>query len=439
MKARPCITLPLIVLTLCSSAVMAQLDIEGLIVETYYISDANDATDITGGTLVEGSRTYRVYLDLSAGCSLRSIYGGPSHALKIESTAVFFNNEDRGRRFGHEVSTSGLRENTVALDSWLTMSAACTQRFGILKVDDPDGAGTLFPNDGGSANIPGGLLANADPDAGIPLTVADGLVPLGGASATPPGFNFVGDDPNAVLGDENLADAFITNDFKMLCLSPGVTGPTSENRILIAQLTTTGTLTMELNVEVQRADGTVIKYVADGTVLGTGEVQSGFLTYPPTCGCTDPNFLEFDPAASCDDGSCQTTIVFGCLDSTACNFNPGANFNVNELCCYGPSNCNGLDITLICPDVSTGELDATWHTLVLYPNPAHAEIMLLTGDVKVQERWLMHDATGREVLSGIVAAGAELVAIDIASLIPGAYHLVLTHKGRSRHARFVKL
>ena len=36
---------------------LAQGDLENVIVETYYISDANDATDTIGGGVVVGSRT----------------------------------------------------------------------------------------------------------------------------------------------------------------------------------------------------------------------------------------------------------------------------------------------------------------------------------------------------------------------------------------------
>ena len=42
-------------------------------------------------------------------------------------------------------------------------------------------------------------------------------------------------------------------------------------------------------------------------------------------GCTDPSYIEFDPEASDDDGSCITPIVTGCLDSAYAEFNPAAN------------------------------------------------------------------------------------------------------------------
>jgi len=45
----------------------------------------------------------------------------------------------------------------------------------------------------------------------------------------------------------------------------------------------------------------------------------------PPLGCMDPMYLEFDPLACEDDGSCTTLRVQGCTDSTAFNYDPNAN------------------------------------------------------------------------------------------------------------------
>ena len=117
------------IVALCSALFLfrsepfAQSDLEDVIVETYYISDANDATDTIGGGVPVGSRTYRVYLDLCTDCALRSVYGDINHALLIQSTAPIFNHNDRGKTFGHELSNSALDEGTVALDSYLSLGA----------------------------------------------------------------------------------------------------------------------------------------------------------------------------------------------------------------------------------------------------------------------------------------------------------------------------
>ena len=42
-------------------------------------------------------------------------------------------------------------------------------------------------------------------------------------------------------------------------------------------------------------------------------------------GCTDPTFVEYNPYALTDDGSCGTLIVEGCLYENASNYNAIAN------------------------------------------------------------------------------------------------------------------
>src|SRR5262245_16554419 len=130
---------------LCSLALVrlvfavAQGDIENVTVETYYITEANDTLDPDAGPLDIGAKTYRVFLDLCSTCALRSIYGDTAHPLEITSTAPFFNHYDRGRSFAHAVNNSSLNDGSAGLDSWFSMGAASTSRFGVMKADDPDG------------------------------------------------------------------------------------------------------------------------------------------------------------------------------------------------------------------------------------------------------------------------------------------------------------
>ena len=46
---------------------------------------------------------------------------------------------------------------------------------------------------------------------------------------------------------------------------------------------------------------------------------------PPIYGCTDDDYVEWNPFADTDDGSCQTLKIFGCIDSTMYNYDPNAN------------------------------------------------------------------------------------------------------------------
>lgn len=414
----------------------AQGELENVIVETYYVSDTNDATDTIGGGLSAGSRTYRVYVDLCDSCALRAVYGDAAHPMDVSSTQPIFNNLDRGKPFGHEINNGALDENTVALDSWWSLGAGSTQKFGILKADDPDGS-ILAGNDGGSASIPGGLLVNDDPLAGAPVDSLDGLVPLNGGTALPPGFAVTGLSPDSLFGDSTAGNVFATTDTRISCTTPGVQGPTADNRILILQVTTAGELTFHLNIEVEEPDGTIIKYVWNDTLLAADEVPSGLLVYPPECGCMDPNFLEYDPAAGCDDGSCQTAIVFGCTDTLACNFDPAANFNIPLLCCYGPDSCNGLDIAIVCPDVSAPDAFQSGADWRFFPNPLAGNLLTLTWAGQQAEALRVLDQAGRLVREERMQGGTQgHRELDLGGLPAGTY-LIQLITDRGPHVRLL--
>src|SRR5689334_18290940 len=84
------------IITIILSNVASKAQVNNVIVETYYISDANDATDtISGRSIAQGSKTYRVYVEIEPGSRIKKIYGDINHLLKISSTANFYNNIDR--------------------------------------------------------------------------------------------------------------------------------------------------------------------------------------------------------------------------------------------------------------------------------------------------------------------------------------------------------
>lgn len=435
-------TLISLLLVLLSAVLSAQNELEDVRVETYYISDANDATDEDGGTLLAGSRSYRIYVDLGPGCSLLALFGDTNHVFSVSTNALFFNNADRGKTLGHEIADNRLDENTVALDSWLSLGGASTLRYGVEKSADTDGSLVGGANnDGGSASVAGGLLVNADPDAGIPLTTQDGLAPLNGGTLPPPGTYLLGDDPASVLDVGTVGSEFTSGDFTLGCSSPGVAGPGASNSVLVAQLTTTGDLRFELNLIVSSADGTLIRYVANDSILLPGEQLFARLNYPPTCGCIDPNFLEFDPNAGCEEpGSCLTEIVLGCADVLACNYDPAVNFNVPALCCYGPDDCNGLDIDLVCIDNGVSE-EVVTSRVRIFPNPARDRIHLLS-DTPFREGAVFRimDAAGRCVRTWSDASVQNGTCdIDISGLQGGTYVLGIAGSTIRSTERFVVL
>ncbi len=96
-------------------------------------------------------------------------------------------------------------------------------------------------------------------------------------------------------------------------------------------------------------------------------------TTPPVFGCTDPTAPNFDPNATCDDGSCicpdpgtcddgdctngfeawdpsvcecfTTAPVLGCTDPTAPNFDPNATCDDGSCICPDPGTCDDNDCT----------------------------------------------------------------------------------------------
>ena len=156
-----------ILLSFLSLSVSAQNGLERVIVEKYYVSDANDKTvDGDGGVLPLNSVTYRVFVDMLPGYIFQAAYGTPEHELKIATSTTFFNNEDRGARFP-TYSRSQAQNNTVMLDSWLSAGAALKDYAGVLKEMD-NGENTIQNADN--------VLQNEDPEAGIPLTLQDGAI-----------------------------------------------------------------------------------------------------------------------------------------------------------------------------------------------------------------------------------------------------------------------
>ncbi len=404
--------------------------IEKVIVEKYYISDSIDETDTTGSVLPAGSKTYRIYIDLMPGSKIKKIYGDVNHALKISSTATFFNNSVDGQSFAKDFSKNRYLENTVALDTWLTLGqttkVAAKTHFGILKDQDADGSFIGGANnDGGSAVISTGLMINTDPLAGIPLTSADGMdtmmvVPTSWANYGI--VDLISGIDSTIFGSVVIDSQFVSYDAGLQCSGAAGVIPDS-NQVLVAQLTTTGDISFELNLEVEQFDGvntTIVKYVANDSVLLSDELISPFLTYPPLCGCLDPNYLEYSSSYSCANNSlCNTLIVFGCMDTLACNYNSSANFNLQTVCCY-IGYCNDLDITVVCPSLPVEESynDITFE---IYPNPTQSILALdVSSKIKSDTKYAIYDLYGRQIKTGEVPTDA-LYLIDVTDLANGLY------------------
>jgi hypothetical protein len=246
--------------------------LESIIVEKYYVSDANDAAG-SAGALPVGSVTYRFFADLATGYKLQAVYGTAGHDLKFVSSSTFFNNTDRGASIPNWTKTQAA-DNTVMLDSYLTIGAATnnnnvpTSQVGILKTED-NGVGTVV-----NAN---GLLLNNDPSIGATLNTRDGLF-----NGTLQDVQIAADPAtilaiNNVFGDVSQASgSFILSNGSIAAIAAsgtaGMAGPTGTNRVFLGQVTTTGTVHYELNLQITNNAGTIVSnYVA---LNPTGAEQS---------------------------------------------------------------------------------------------------------------------------------------------------------------------
>ncbi len=220
----------------------SQNGLEQIIVEKYYVSDANDKTvDGDGGELPLHSVTYRVFVDMLPGYIFQAAYGTPEHELKIATSTTFFNNQDRGARFP-TYSRSQAQNNTVMLDSWLSAGGGLKDHAGVLKEMD-NGENTIENADG--------VLQNEHSEAGIPLTLQDGAI----AGITEP-VTVVGffDTDLAILDDVNdpMSPAIIsTHDGAWSSLNGSRGVDTTQNIVLIGQFTTDGVFEFELNLQIR--------------------------------------------------------------------------------------------------------------------------------------------------------------------------------------------
>ena len=212
--------------------------LEAIIVEKYYVSDSTDAADTLGGLLAVGSTTYRIYIDMKPGYVLQAVYGNQKHELRIQTTTKFYNNTYCGALIGYNVNPLKVNKGNYALDSWITINSATTNHAGVLLSEDKDGSIIKIKQ----------ALSKADglTDGNLPL-----IKPFNMGSFS------CFKDANASLFSTRNGGWGALSGFKA-----GSKGPTDANQVLIAQLTTTGNLSFELNIQIGTPSGGTVNYVA---------------------------------------------------------------------------------------------------------------------------------------------------------------------------------
>jgi hypothetical protein len=154
-----------------------------------------------------------------------------------------------------------LNDDLLALDSWVTIGAASETLWGVPRAFDPDGSVLQCPPY--PMSTPGSTMVTR------PLCTTDGLL---AKDSVPQVVNFrfepgyLGRIRGSVLHTMDGAWGVLG----------GTKGPTEDNILLVAQITTNGTLSFKLNVQVGTAEGAV-KYVS--TEAGAEEVLHPGLRY----------------------------------------------------------------------------------------------------------------------------------------------------------------
>jgi hypothetical protein len=211
------------------------LALEKVIVEKYYEYVPGDYTDTIPDTYPIGATTYRIYIDMKPGYSLQAVYGTPKHELFLKTTTTFFNDQACSAKTGFNIDFRQLHTGVAALDSWITMGAASHQFTGILKSED-DSLYSYIKNRKSLSKVDG---------------LTNGILPNFQVYKLDLGF----------FNNDSTASNFTSNDGAWAALG-GVRGPTPENRVLIAQLTTTGKLSFRLNVQIGTPTGATVQFVA---------------------------------------------------------------------------------------------------------------------------------------------------------------------------------
>jgi hypothetical protein len=236
--------------------IYSQSALEGIIVEKYYVSTKKDnAKKNASGELAVGSTTYRMYVDMAPGCRFMAAYGSPGHPLEISSTELIYNHAAIGAGYPIRIPERSYKKNITPLDSWITIGPAGENYLGVLKeADTLKDFGTVVPFDKGF------LLSNKK-EMGFTLQERDGFL----RSEQIPEISFFNLDSSLnVLKMTTSGKTFRVENGAWASMGKGVCGVDSlgSNTILIAQITTKGKLSYELNLMLRNLDGSIFKYVA---------------------------------------------------------------------------------------------------------------------------------------------------------------------------------
>ncbi len=153
----------------------------------------------------------------------------------------------------------------------------------------------------------------------------------------------------------------------------------------------------------------------------------------PGASCDDANALTFDDVITVDCSCIGTTTNYGCTDVTACNYDANAStedgscFFVGAVCDDGDSTTTNDVVTVDCLCLGTvvGIVETETNQWNLYPNPANDQFTLRTNGAI--ESISVVDVMGKMVY---VATGiqTDLHVVNTTSWESGLYYVTITNR-----------
>ena len=276
---------------------------------------------------IPGHTTYRLYVNMEhPNDYLNSIYGespaGTSEPFVLTSTSTpnWYQNDSAGSNLGWEILPISLNFiPELAYDSWFTIGLEFGPWNDFYTVAGSIGDG-FWP------------AFNAGEDINI---------------VSESGFSIY-NSPSCNLPPGEAAGSCSPN-------HPAVAG--EDGRVLIGQITTTGTLSGEFSVSILQNGnyGAGVFHTEHFQFNGTGTFSAdgwngAMASSYQDCGCTDAAALNYDAEALHDNGEC-IPVIEGCMDASACNYMDTA--TVDNGACVFPTGC----------DSCSGETDGTGQLL----------------------------------------------------------------------------
>ncbi|MEN9968676.1 MAG: hypothetical protein RIR94_855 [Bacteroidota bacterium] len=245
----------LVFLFLSFSNLFAQVGLKEVFIEEFYTLNKADLQNgnLTGVTS-KGLVCYRIYVLLDSGYTLQAVYGLGEHPAFIKSTSDFYNHPGIGTTFPNRIPDKSLKKNLTYLDSWLSMGACSETFFAVpLRYQEKPLSVAIEWDKNYFNNLKGR-------DSQFSFRDTPGMHHLD--SLPVPTMYNIDEQLKSLMAETNNSE-FIMTDGAWASLGKGAKAPANlHNAILIAQITTAGKLSYQLNLQIGTPNGKSIRYVA---------------------------------------------------------------------------------------------------------------------------------------------------------------------------------